>query len=919
MIYKLIAAYLLIFTIAMSSTPAKPGVIPSEKVKRQIEIMSESYTQGGLAAKMQRVKAANLEAAANGTRDLREDVYGSFPVILGSYTDSDDNQNVVGQLQQELFDGPWSTITMAEHYEQMSYGQYHLSGTVYGWYELDHESEYYEGSQTSPYDNGFYGPPGGVGDFLTESLDLADIEIDFTQYDNDGDDGIPNSGDDDGEVDATFFVHSGRGGEAGGPSIWSHRWRYEWATGIAGGYVTNDSDLYGDPIIINDYIMQPAVAGGSQGISSLIEIGVFSHEFGHALGLPDLYDTDYSSNGIGSWCLMASGSWSSPSSPVHFSAWCKEMLGWTIPIVPAQNILNFEFPNAEENSFAVKLWTHGEMDSVAGHYGEFSGFDDRVAREYYLVENRQRLGSELSLPGTGLVIWHVDNNETTNRIEEHRMVDIKAADGHINGSNSGDSWPGSSNNRYFDFETIPNSIGWEGVNTEVAVRNISDSDITMWADIEVHESNPHLRITDMLVSDYNGDNIFTPGENVLIWLIIENTGGMANNATATLSIEGNSVELIDDIVGFNPIDFMATSTSNQAFQFNISDTLSPRSVSFDVSFSSDEIVEPDQQDFELLLGIPEIVLIDDDGATSGASDYQAYFTDALEAAELVHAVWDLGERALPDLDWLDDFQSIIWFSGDNPAPLNESSTLLISDYLDGGGNILMTGQNMASGDLTVENFLIDYFAVDLNADDISTPNVYGDPGHDFFDVNYRYAIGTHHAANNQIASDSYHILEGGSSIYMYPLLGGVSCGVSVKNQTYSSLMLGFGLEALTHFSSDADNSRGEMIARLLEWMRSPATSTIERSLLVPETLGISSSYPNPFNPAIQFDINVSTGEKGILHIMNIRGGLVETIEVQQSGSISWEPSGSLAGGVYFARFMVKGTIVGALEKITYLK
>jgi len=64
---------------------------------------------------------------------------------------------------------------------------------------------------------------------------------------------------------------------------------------------------------------------------------------------------------------------------------------------------------------------------------------------------------------------------------------------------------------------------------------------------------------------------------------------------------------------------------------------------------------------------------------------------------------------------------------------------------------------------------------------------------------------------------------------------------------------------------------------------------------------------------------VSTGEKGILHIMNIRGGLVETIEVQQSGSISWEPSGSLAGGVYFARFMVKGTIVGALEKITYLK
>ncbi|MBL7027756.1 MAG: M6 family metalloprotease domain-containing protein [Candidatus Marinimicrobia bacterium] len=915
MIYRLILAHILILSIVLGSTPAKPGVIPSEKVKRQIEIMSESYTQGGLAAKMQRVKAANLEAAANGTRDLREDVYGSFPVILGSYSDSDDNQNVVGQLQQELFDGPWPTITMTEHYEQMSYGQYHLSGTVYGWYELSHESEYYEGSQTSPYDNGFYGPPGGVGDFMTESLNQADPEIDFTQYDNDGPDGIPNSGDDDGKVDATFFVHSGRGGESGGPSIWSHRWRYSSAIGSGQGYVTNDIGFNGQAIRVQDYIMQPAVAGGSQGSGGLIEIGVFSHEFGHALGLPDLYDTDYSSDGVGSWCLMASGSWSSASSPVHLSVWCKEMLGWTIPIMPNQNIVNFEFPNAEENSFAVKLWTHGELDPFVGNYSH--GQD--VGQEYYLIENRQRLGSEQGLPGTGLVIWHIDNSRTTNSNENHRMVDVKAADGHFNGSNSGDSWPGSTDNRNFDFETIPTSIGWGGVNTEVAVLNISDSDTTMWADIEVLESNPHLRIIDMLVSDFNGDNIFAPGENVMIWLIVENTGAMANNTSATLSIDGNAVELIDDVIGFNPIDFMATSTSNQAFAFNISDTLSPGPVNFEVRFTSDEMTEPDLQHFELLLGLPEIVLMDNDGALSGASNYQTYFTDALEAAELVHVVWDLEERTLPDLDWLDDFPSVIWFSGDNPAPLSGNSTLLIADYLDGGGNILMTGQNMASGDLTVENLLIDYFAVDLIADDITTPNVYGDPGHEFFDINDRFAIGSSDAANNQITSDSYNILQGGSSIFMYPFLGGASAGSSVKNETYSAVMLGFGLEALTHFSSETDHSRGEVIERLLDWMHSPSTSSIEYSLLVPETSGISSSYPNPFNPAIQFDINVSTGEMGFLQIMNIRGGLVESMEVQQSGSISWKPSGSLAGGVYFARFLVNGKRVGTLEKITYLK
>ncbi len=912
MISRLISANLIILGFAYGATPAKPGVIPSERVKQQFQIMAETYGEGGLAAQMRRVRAANIEAAENGLRDLREDVYGSFPVILGSYADSDDNDNVVEQLQRELFDGEWPTITMAEHYEQMSYGQYHLSGTVYGWYELSQTAFHYGGT-----DNGW---DGGVGDFLTEALDLADMEIDFTQYDNNGPDGIPNSGDDDGDVDAAFFVHSGRGGEAGGPYIWSHRWRYSSASGTGSKYETNDIGINGQPIKVQDYIMQPAVAGGSQGSGGLIEIGVFSHEFGHALGLPDLYDTDYSSNGIGSWCLMASGSWSSPSSPVHFSAWCKEMLGWTIPIMPDQNIENFEFPNAEENSFALKLWTHGELDSIPGNYNHVLGGGGYVGEEYYLIENRQRLGSEQGLPGTGLVIWHVDNRETTNRFEEHRMVDVKAADGHINGSNSGDSWPGSTDNRNFDYETIPSSIGWDaGVNTETAVLNISDSGPTMWADIEVFESNPHLRIIDKVVVDFNEDGIFSPGENGMIWLIVRNTGAAANNATSTLSVDGDAVQIIESVVTFDPINFLETSTSNLAFEFTISDTLSPQAVSFQVAFDSDEMLAPDFQYFDLLLGTPDIVLVDDDGAASGAADYQAYFTDALEAQELVHVVWDLEEHPLPEIDWLDDFPSVIWFSGDNSAPLDENRTLLVSNYLDTGGNILMTGQNMASGDLNVDNFLMDYFAVELSADEINTPNVYGDPGHEFFNINDRYAIGSSDAANNQFASDSYSILEGGSSIFMYPFLGGASAGSSVKNDTFSSILLGFGLEALTHFSSETDHSRGELIKRLLDWMSSPSTTSLEDILLLPERVGISSSYPNPFNPAIQFDINVSRGEHGILQILDIRGGLVETIEVQHSGSVKWVPSSNLAGGVYFASYMVNGRSVGMLEKVTYLK
>ena len=71
---------------------------------------------------------------------------------------------------------------------------------------------------------------------------------------------------------------------------------------------------------------------------SLIDIGVFCHEFGHAFGLPDLYDTDGGSAGVGHWCLMGSGNWNTPTNPAHMSAWSKSELGWanvvTVPALP---------------------------------------------------------------------------------------------------------------------------------------------------------------------------------------------------------------------------------------------------------------------------------------------------------------------------------------------------------------------------------------------------------------------------------------------------------------------------------------------------------------------------------------------------------------------------------------------------------
>ncbi|RKZ17605.1 hypothetical protein DRQ53_02905, partial [bacterium] len=98
-----------------------------------------------------------------------------------------------------------------------------------------------------------------------------------------------------------------------------------WASSGGVPFVTGDSSASGGQILIDDYTIQPAL--GCDG-ESRIEIGVFCHEFGHAFGLPDLYDTSGGAAGLGHWCLMASGNWNMPSSPAHMSAWAKSELGW---------------------------------------------------------------------------------------------------------------------------------------------------------------------------------------------------------------------------------------------------------------------------------------------------------------------------------------------------------------------------------------------------------------------------------------------------------------------------------------------------------------------------------------------------------------------------------------------------------------
>lgn len=385
----------------------------------------------------------------------------SIPVLMAQYSDTATPPYNTGNLQRQLFDGPWPTGTMTEYYHEISNRALTVKGTVFPWRKLASPAAFYQGadylSQSGETErcNGLC-DTAKVPDLIRQ-LVAANKGIDWGVYDNDGPDGIPNSGDDDGFVDFIAIVHPERGGECGGGgrAIWSHR---SSLTDWGGNEIkTTSKKIGGGTISIDDYVVMPALACDNQ---TMIQIGVFAHEFGHAFGLPDLYDTDPTdgkSAGVGAWCLMASGSWGgdgkSPDRPTHMSPWAKEFLGW-LTIAPMivdripMNILPVE-----------TSWTAHKVPLSP--------------KMYYIVNSVRRRGFNEKLPGEGIQVWLVNDTVVqaglrTNRVNadnSNRGVSLVEADGNAGLSldtyrgGPGDIFPGASNKTVFDSKSNPKSLG----------------------------------------------------------------------------------------------------------------------------------------------------------------------------------------------------------------------------------------------------------------------------------------------------------------------------------------------------------------------------------------------------------------------------------------------------------------------------
>ncbi len=292
--------------------------------------------------------------------------------------------------------GEYPTGSLRDYYKEISYNKLDIIGTVngnagitVGWYSAPNPKSFYTNNQ---FGIGEY--PQNSQKLVEELVDLADIYINFSEYDNDGD----------GIVDTLIVIAAGSAGEVTGNKndFWSHAWSISPKTV--------------DGIKIKKYLI------GSEDCM----MGTIAHELGHSLmGFPDLYDTDYSSSGNGNWDLMGSGSWNNGGlSPAHPTCYCKLKAGWLNPQVIFDAQSNVSIKPYATNAQTYKL-----------------PIENLNSKEYFLITNRKKTGFDSFLPGEGLLIEHVDESQEDNIDEVHYLVDIEEGDGcgHLNkGLNQGD-------------------------------------------------------------------------------------------------------------------------------------------------------------------------------------------------------------------------------------------------------------------------------------------------------------------------------------------------------------------------------------------------------------------------------------------------------------------------------------------------
>ncbi len=501
-------------------------------------------------------------------------------------------------------------VSLREYYRINSHGRLVVSGRVTeDWLTMPRSYAYYcNGS--SGLDFGSY--PRSSQKLAEDAMSAAyeSFHHNLSFFDNDGPDGIPGSGDDDGYIDAVILIHPGQGAEIApvvqeDNLLWSHE---------AGITIYQDCPQPSSPNCLPGLQL-----GGVRGFLYTMNgefnytpgdnaNGTWIHEFGHTLGLADLYE--FSScgnpvgNGIGVYSLMSLGNYlplnppeAQGTRPGNLDPWSRAFLGFEQPTV-ASGSGHYDLPPLTRGGSALKIWKNGQPGT-----------------EYFLVENRIQEGTDAGLPGAGLLIYHIDDTMIDNCRDcdlascfdppsPHGRIEVVQADGFDelhDGSqpfeppldaygDASDFFPGAQAVRSWTQSTTPSSREYSGLDTGIRMTNIvgayDNADIASF-DLSVSLA-PAIQVQGVTVRDAglgNANGILDVAETDSLDVSLTNVGTASAALSLTLSTLDPAITIVDGTAGAPAIGAGATAGASDPFIVTVGATTTPHPVAFTLNWN----------------------------------------------------------------------------------------------------------------------------------------------------------------------------------------------------------------------------------------------------------------------------------------------------------------------------------------------
>ncbi|MDR0873562.1 MAG: M6 family metalloprotease domain-containing protein [Prevotellaceae bacterium] len=418
-------------------------------------------------------------------------------VILVNFSDKsfvveNPQQKFSDMLNQPNYSYNGATGSVRDYFSDNSMGVFQPDFTVVGPYTLPQPVNYYGENDG----NNDLRP----GQMVVDACNLAYLNgVNFSPFDTDGDN----------YVDDVFIYYAGYNEAEGAPAntIWPHR---DVIHNYTGNITFNGKK-------IRDYACTSELRSTTGNV--MCGIGTFCHEFGHVLGLPDMYYHDYSY--LDDWDIMDGGLYNNDGrTPPAYSSYERYFMGWLVP----------EILNAPTNETLEDLKNSNRALIITDAAPNFNGFVPSP-KEFFLLENRQQTDWDSYLPYHGLLIWHINYNaadwyNNTPNKPSYRGIFIEPADGRINSftARTGQIFPGSSGKTYFSPKFRNNSylgksithiaeengiISFDYEDGIVTLYNVADENLKIWTNLHTLYLSGLEKNTQITVLKTDGQVILT--------------------------------------------------------------------------------------------------------------------------------------------------------------------------------------------------------------------------------------------------------------------------------------------------------------------------------------------------------------------------------------------------------------------------